>query len=218
MGDRQVRVGSLTTVLRHVELPAISLTGPGDVTPAPSAQAMLSPAPATTGTDVESPKRRTREGRSSPTTLHDGYGTGSCDISRPTYSTSSGDHCRLRRLSNALAAAIDQSVTASPVSVSATSSVGCDEEPGRPEDVRLVGANPEDFRGNVKGGRHMTRQGVQLRGAEVRVERFGFGDGPVVAVDEPGAQRCSVIVKRDHRRALAGESDGVDGVARHRVV
>jgi len=42
--------GSATTEFRQLELPAISLTGPAAVTPAPSAQARLSAAPAITGT------------------------------------------------------------------------------------------------------------------------------------------------------------------------
>ena len=64
--------GSATTELRQVELPAISLTGPGAVTPAPRAQARLSAAPATTGTGRASPNRRTRAGRSSPAMVQDG--------------------------------------------------------------------------------------------------------------------------------------------------
>ena len=64
--------GSAITELKQLELPAISLTGPDAVTPAPSAQAMLSPAPATTGTPGGRPRRRASVGRISPAMLQEG--------------------------------------------------------------------------------------------------------------------------------------------------
>mgnify|MGYP003693759751 CR=1 FL=1 len=86
--------GSATTELRQVELPAISLTGPGAVTPAPRAQARLSAAPAITGTGRASPNRRTRAGRSSPAMVQDGCGTGSRAGSRPSQARRSAAQIR----------------------------------------------------------------------------------------------------------------------------
>jgi hypothetical protein len=71
------------------------------------------------------------------------------------------------------------------------------EQPGRSEDVRLVGANPENLRGHVKSGRHVTGQRMQRFRAERRVERLGFRDGAVVAIDEPRTERCAVLVEWD---------------------
>src|SRR5262249_43568624 len=109
-----------TTELKQLELPAISLTGPGAVTPAPSAHAMLSPAPATTGTPAGRPRRRASAGRTSPVMLHDGTTAGNEAGSRPSPASRPAAHWRPRRSSSAVAAAIDQSVVALPVSVSAT--------------------------------------------------------------------------------------------------
>ena len=74
--------GSMTTEFRHVDEPAISLTGPGDTTPAPSAQAWLSAPPSTTGTAAERPNRRTSAGLSSPRTWADARTGGSSAWSR----------------------------------------------------------------------------------------------------------------------------------------
>ena len=83
-----------------------------------------------------------------------------------------------------------QSVTASPVSVSASKLGRLQKEAGRLEDVGLVGANPEDLRGDVKGGRYVSGQRVQrARRRRSRASDVGFGDGAVVAVDETRAQR-----------------------------
>ena len=117
--------GSATTELRQVELPAISLTGPGSVTPAPRAHARLSAAPAITGTVWASPNRRTRAGRSSPATVHEACGTGSRAGSRPSQARRSVAQVR-RAISNmAVAPASVQSVTGSPVRASPTYSDGC---------------------------------------------------------------------------------------------
>ena len=81
---------------------------------------MLSPAPATTGTPAGSPRRRASFGRISPATLQEGTTAGSMAASRPRAASSSGAQFRARRSSRAVAAAIDQSVVAWPVSPSAT--------------------------------------------------------------------------------------------------
>ena len=108
------------TELKQLELPAISLTGPVPVTPAPSAQAMLSPAPATTGTPAPSPSRPARAGLTSPAMLQDGITAGSSPASRPRLASRSPAQRRLRRSSTPVAAAIDQSVVALPVSARTT--------------------------------------------------------------------------------------------------
>src|SRR5262249_42851802 len=86
--------GSATTEFRQVELPAISLTGPGAGTPAPRAQARLSAAPAITGTGRASPNPRTRAGRRSPATVQDGRGTGSRAGARAGHARGAGAQSR----------------------------------------------------------------------------------------------------------------------------
>ena len=123
--DGEIAGGSLTTELRHVELPAISLTGPGAVTPAPNAHAMLSPAPATTGIVGGRPTRRTSAGRTARRRRSRKDADGKCAGSRPTASIRSrgpvrargGRAARSRRPSSSRG-------HVSPVSARATKSVG----------------------------------------------------------------------------------------------
>jgi hypothetical protein len=76
-----------------------------------------------------------------------------------------------------------------------------------------VGANPEDLRGDVEGCRHVAGQRVQSLDAEGLPKRRGLGDGTVVPVDEPEAQRLATAIDRDHRWALPGQPDGADAAA-----
>ena len=115
-----------------MELPAISLTGPGTVTPAPRAQARLSAAPAITGTAFRRPKRRTSAGLSSPATVQDGWGTGSWAGSTPTAASRSAAHARCAISNMAVAPASVQSVTGAPVSASPTYSDGCRNRSAEP--------------------------------------------------------------------------------------
>ena len=81
---------------------------------------MLSPAPATTGTPPGRPSRRASAGRISPTTLHEGTTAGKAAASRSSPASRLAAQRRPRRSSSAVAAAIDQSVVAAPVSASTT--------------------------------------------------------------------------------------------------
>src|ERR1700733_13890273 len=100
--------GAGTTELKQLELPAISLTGPGAVTPAPIAHAMLSPAPAITGVPGSSLRRRARAGRRPPMTLHEDLMGGSVSGSRSRALISSLAHVRWLRSRRAVAAATVQ--------------------------------------------------------------------------------------------------------------
>ena len=160
-------VGSLTTVLRQVELPAISLTGPGEVTPAPKAHAMLSPAPATTGIGrgkAEAPdQRRAQLTDDAPRRVGDGQ---LLQIEAHCLDQLGGPAARSRRSRSALAAAM-RPVGDRLAGEGEREEFGrLQKEPRRGEDLGLVGANPEDLRGHVKGGRDVSGQRVQRLGAE----------------------------------------------------
>src|ERR1700722_7737516 len=117
--------GSDTSALRQLELPAISLTGPGAVRPAPSAQARLSAAPATTGTVLVRPRRAAIDGRRVPTTFQEGWGCGSREASTPAAASSSVSQVRVLMPNIADVPASVQSVAGWPVRVRATYSDGC---------------------------------------------------------------------------------------------
>src|SRR3954468_20545356 len=89
--------GRSTTALRHVDEPAISLTGPGVTTPAPNAQAWLSAPPRTTGVDGGSPRGRATDGRSEPTTSDDRHTRGNSVGGSARSPTTSVAHARVVR-------------------------------------------------------------------------------------------------------------------------
>ena len=56
------------------------------------------------------------------------------------------------------------------------------------------------------GDRGVRVYGEQLARPDV-AKTVRVRDGAVVAIDEPRAQRCAVLIERNDRRALAGEPD-----------
>jgi hypothetical protein len=69
------------------------------------------------------------------------------------------------------------------------------EQPGRGEHVRLMCADPEDLRRDVERGGQVAGERVQFLLAEALAHPGRLGRGPVVAVDDAGAQRLVPVIQ-----------------------
>ena len=203
--------------MRHEEAPAISLTGPGAITPAPNAAHWLSAAPITSGTPAGRPSSPATRSGSSAAWAHGGRAAGNSAGSTPKAASSSGSHARWRRLNSSVAFAlrlVGGGHAGQPVQDHVPR---LEDQPGPGEDLRLVLPDPQQLRPDVERLRQVPGPLVHDPIADAVPHLAGLGHGPVVPVHHPGAQRPPAGVGDHHGRALAGQADGADRAPPRRV-
>ena len=196
--------------MRHDDAPAISLTGPGAITPAPNAAHWLSAAPITSGTPAGRPSSPATRSGSSAAWAHGGRAAGNSAGSTPKAASSSGSHARWRRLNSRVAFAlrlVGGGHAGQPVQDHVPR---LEDQPGPREDLRLVLPDPQQLRPDVERLRQVPGPLVHGPIADAVPHLAGLGHGPVVPVHHPGAQRPPAGVGDHHGRALAGQADGAD--------